>query len=163
MVLAPMIGIKCARGHSRNKTRVVQFPRKRQTIRAAIHAALTPMQLPTRVWREFEREQYRSELLVTAVQLLIAALLAVLYASSPTGFSPDAPTRAVPLGLTLLSVLQLVRLYFAVTGQLTRWMAGLSVVAETVVLMFVIWAYHLQYEQPAQFYRRAPSSCTCSF
>jgi adenylate cyclase len=103
MVLAPMIGIKCARGRSRNKTRVVQFPR--QTIRAAIHAALTPMQLPTRVWRDFEREQYRSELLVTAVHLLIAALLAVLYASSPPGFSPDAPIRAVPLDLTLLSVL----------------------------------------------------------
>ncbi|AUT69136.1 MULTISPECIES: hypothetical protein [Paraburkholderia] len=78
------------------------------------------MQLPTRVWREFEREQYCSELLVTAGQVLIAALLAVLYASSPPGLFPDAPTRAVPLGLTLLSVLTLVRLYFAVTGQLTR-------------------------------------------
>ena len=74
------------------------------------------MQLPTRVWRDFEREQYRSELLVTAVHLLIAALLAVLYASSPPGFSPDTPIRAVPPGLTLLSVLKLVRLYFAVAA-----------------------------------------------
>ncbi|MFD2272330.1 hypothetical protein ACFS07_17360 [Undibacterium arcticum] len=40
-------------------------------------------------------------MLVTAVQLVIAALLAVLYASTPPGFSPDAPIEAVPLGLTL--------------------------------------------------------------
>src|SRR5437899_6112785 len=113
------------------------------------------IQFPTRVRREFEREQYRSELLVTAVQLVIAALLAVLYASTPPGFSPDAPIEAAPLVLTLFVVLALLRLYFAVTGQLTRWMLGLTVVAEMAVLMFVIWAYHLQYEQPAQFYLKS--------
>ncbi|SEJ37819.1 adenylate/guanylate cyclase domain-containing protein [Paraburkholderia diazotrophica] len=106
---------------------------------------------PARVLQELEREQYRSELLVTAVQLLIAAVLAVLYAFTPPGFSPDAPIRAVPLGLTLFSVVALIRLYLAVTGQLQRWMVGATVVTEMAVLMFVIWAYHLQYEQPAPF------------
>jgi adenylate cyclase len=107
---------------------------------------------PARVLQELERrEQYRSELLVTAVQLLIAAVLAVLYAFTPPGFSPDAPIRAVPLGLTLFSVVALIRLYLAVTGQLQRWMVGATVVTEMAVLMFVIWAYHLQYEQPALF------------
>ena len=106
---------------------------------------------PARVLQELEREQYRSELLVTAVQLLIAAILAVLYAITPSGFSPDAPIRAVPLGLTLFSVIALIRLYLAVTGQLQRWMVGATVVTEMAVLMFVIWAYHLQYEQPAPF------------
>lgn len=104
-----------------------------------------------RVRREFEREQYRSELLVTVVQLVIAASLAVLYAGTPPGFSPDAPIRTVPLGLTLFVVLALFRLYFALTGQLSRWLLGLTVTGEMAVLMFVIWAYHLQYEQPAQF------------
>ncbi|SIT51202.1 Adenylate cyclase [Paraburkholderia piptadeniae] len=88
---------------------------------------------------------------MTAVQLLIAAVLAVLYAFTPPGFSPDAPIRAVPLGLTLFSVVALIRLYLAVTGQLQRWMVGATVVTEMAVLMFVIWAYHLQYEQPAPF------------
>ncbi|MHB9835552.1 hypothetical protein Q8F57_012005 [Paraburkholderia terrae] len=68
---------------------------------------------PARVQRELEREQYRSELLVTAVQLLIAAVLAVLYALTPPGFSPDAPLRAVPLGLTLFAIAALIRLYLA--------------------------------------------------
>lgn len=112
-------------------------------------------QLPMRVRRELEREQYHSELLVTVLQLLLVALLAGLYASTPPGFSPDAPIEAVPLGLTLFAVLASLRLYFAVTGQLTRWMLGLSVVGEMAVLLFVIWAYHVQYEQPAQFYLKS--------
>ncbi|WP_203230098.1 hypothetical protein [Azotobacter chroococcum] len=54
--------------------------------------------LPARVRREIAREQYRSELLVGAVQLGIAALLALLYAGSTHG----APVEAAPLGLSLL-------------------------------------------------------------
>jgi adenylate cyclase len=112
-------------------------------------AAAAP--LPARVRREFERAQYRSELLVTAVQLAIAALLALLYAASPRGFAPDAPVEAAPLGLSLFAILSLARLYFALTGQLGRRLLGLTVVAEMAILMFVIFAYHLQYEQPTQF------------
>ena len=112
-------------------------------------------QIPQRVKRDLEQEQYRSELLVTSVQLVIIAVLAVLNASAPPTFSPDAPVNAAPLGLTLFAVLVLLRLYFAMTGQLTRWMLALSVVGEMAILMFVIWAYHLQYEQPAQFYLKS--------
>ncbi|MBF6988994.1 adenylate/guanylate cyclase domain-containing protein [Cupriavidus sp. IK-TO18] len=110
------------------------------------------MQLPPRVRRELEREQYLSELLVTSLQLLVLLLFAVLYLGTPPGISPDAPVRAVPLGVSLFAVLALVRLYLAMTRQLANWMVGLSVVAEMAVLIFVIWAYHLQYEQPAQMY-----------
>jgi adenylate cyclase len=112
-------------------------------------------QIPQRVQRDLEQEQYRSELLVTSVQLVIIAALAALNASAPPTFSPDAPVNAAPLGLTLFAVLVLLRLYFAMTGQLTRWMLALSVVGEMAILMFVIWAYHLQYEQPAQFYLKS--------
>jgi adenylate cyclase len=118
---------------------------------STILPARIDMQVPMRVQRELEREQYRSELLVTVVQLVITVMLAVLYASTPPGFSPDAPIKAAPLGLTLFAVLALLRLYFALTGQLTRWMLGFTVIGEMAVLMFVIWAYHWQYEQPAQF------------
>ncbi len=114
-------------------------------------AAADAMPLPTRVRRAFEREQYRAELLVTVVQLAIAALLAVLYAGTPPGFSPDAPVQAAPLGLVLFAELALLRLYLALTGQLRPGWLGLTVVAEMALLMFVLWAYHLQYEQPPQF------------
>jgi adenylate cyclase len=113
--------------------------------------AAAPAALPQRVQRELEREQFRAELLVTAVQLLLVLLLAALYASTPDGFAPDAPIEAAPLGLVFFALLALVRLYTAWTGQLSRAVLATGVVAEMAVLLFVIWAYHLQYEQPPQF------------
>ena len=107
--------------------------------------------LPMRVQRELQREQFRAELLVTAVQCVLVVLLAALYASTPDGFSPGAPIEAAPLGLVFFALLALVRLYTAWTGQLTRPVLAAGVVAEMVVLLFVIWATHLQYEQPPQF------------
>jgi adenylate cyclase len=107
--------------------------------------------LPARVQRELEREQFRAEVLVTAVQLVLVVLLAALYASTPAGYSPDAPIEAAPLGLAFFALLALLRLYVAWTGQLTRPVLAGGVVAEMLVLLFVIWATHLQYEQPPQF------------
>lgn len=106
---------------------------------------------PARVRREFEREQFRGELMVTVVQLALVAVLAVLYHSTPPGFSPGAPIEAPPLGLVLFALLALLRLYAACTGQLGRGVLAAGVVAEMLVLLFVLWAYHLQYEQPPQF------------
>lgn len=107
--------------------------------------------LPGRVLRELEREQFRAEGLVTAVQLAIVALFAALYAVTPPDFSPDAPVQAVPLGLVLFGELALLRFYLAATGQLRRGWLVFTVVAEMLVLLFVLWAYHIQYEQPPQF------------
>ena len=114
-------------------------------------AAAAQSAWPLRVRREFEQQQFRGEMLVTAVQLLIVVLLAVLYASTPDGFAPGAPIEAAPLGLVLFALLALLRAYAALTGQLTRPVLAVGVVAEMLVLLFVIWAYHLQYEQPPQF------------
>jgi len=107
--------------------------------------------LPQRVQRELEHEQFRAELLVASVQLVLVVLLAVLYESAPAGFAPDAPIQAAPLGLVFFALLVLVRLYTAWTGQLTRPVLAAGVVAEMLVLLFVVWASHLQYEQPPQF------------
>src|SRR5262245_49020368 len=104
--------------------------------------------LPIRVQRELEREQFRAELLVTVVQLLLVAVLATLYAATPEGFSPGAPVEAAPLGLSFFALLALLRLYAARTRQLTPRVLACGVVAEMAVLLFTLWAYHLQYEQP---------------
>jgi adenylate cyclase len=114
-------------------------------------AAHAPAPLPQRVRREFEREQFRGELLATAVQLALIMSFAALYAATPPGFSPGAPIEAAPLGLVFFALLALLRLYAGWTGQLTRPLIALGVVTEMLVLLFVIWAYHLQYEQPPQF------------
>jgi adenylate cyclase len=130
------------------------------SVRAVLRRWLLPTPvhggaLPLRVQREFEREQFRAELLVTVVQLVLVALLALVYRAAPQGFAPGAPVEAAPLGLSLFALLALLRLYAAWTGQLNRPVLAAGVVAEIAVLLAVIWAYHLQYEQPPQFSLKA--------
>lgn len=107
------------------------------------------IQLPARIQAAIEKQQYQSELLVGFAQLAIVILLAVLYIAAPTSYSPDAPVKAAPLGLSLFALLVLLRLYFALTKQLKPWFIGVSVVAEMAILLCGIWAYHLQFEYPA--------------
>lgn len=107
--------------------------------------------LPPRVRQAVEREQFRAELLVTAVQLLLVGVLATLVAATPEGYAPGAPVEAAALGLSLFALLALLRLYAAWTAQLTPRVLAAGVVAEMALLIGVLWAYHLQYEQPPQF------------
>jgi len=86
---------------------------------------------------------------ITSAVLIV--LLAAVYSSTPEGFAPGAPIEAAPLGLVFFALLALLRLYAAWTEQLSRPLLATGVVAEMLVLLFVLWAYHLQYEQPPQF------------
>jgi len=104
--------------------------------------------LPARVEAVITRQQHESEMLVGFAQLTIVALLALFYAFAPAGYSPDAPVKAAPLGLSLFAILVLLRLYFALTKQLNTWLIGAFTVAEMAVLIGTIWAYHLQFEHP---------------
>lgn len=107
--------------------------------------------LPPRVRQALAAEQFRAELLVAGVQLLLLALLGALVGIAPPGYAPDAPVRAAPLGLSLLALLVLLRLYAAWTGQLSTRRLAAGVVAEMAVLIGTLAAYALQYEQPPHF------------
>ncbi len=96
-----------------------------------------------------EALQYRSELLVAAMQLSVIALLFLVNYLTPAGYSPDTPVRSAQLGLSLFTILVLVRLWFAYTKQLTRIFLGFAVVAEMALLLFTIWTYYFQYETTA--------------
>lgn len=113
--------------------------------------------LPARVRRQLQAEQFRAELLVAVVQLLLLALLSALVGVTPPGYAPDAPVRAAPLGLSLFALLVLLRLYAAWTGQLGRALLAASVVAEMAVLLGTLAATALQYEQPPQLALKGPA------
>lgn len=115
--------------------------------------------LPPRIQAEIENQQYRSEMLVGFTQLVLVAVFFILYLVTPATSSPDAPVRAAPLGLSLFSILIMLRLWFTVTKQLNNWILGFSVVAEMLLLMFTIWAYHLQFEQPPSIYLKTYADC----
>lgn len=107
------------------------------------------MDLPLRIREQLVRLQYKSELVVAAVQLGVIVLLMLLTAVTPVGYSPGAPVHSAQLGLSLFTILVLVRLWFAYTQQLTPFFLGFSVIAEMTLLLFIIWTYYLQFETTA--------------
>jgi adenylate cyclase len=105
--------------------------------------------LPVRVQKNLEAQQYQSEILVAVIQLIVIAILYLIYISFPKGFVIDAPIYSVPFGLSLFAILVVTRLYFTYTKQLTDYFLGCSVILEMLILMLTIWTYHIQFESPA--------------
>ena len=114
-------------------------------------------ELPGRVRRAIQDQQERSEILISIIQLAIVTIFGLLYAVSPKTFTPDADFAPVPWVLSLYLGFSLVRLALAVRRQLPDWMLYLSSVVDIVLLMGLIWSFHLQYEQPPSFYLKAPT------
>lgn len=104
------------------------------------------MKLSKRVQEDLQQLQHSSEMVVAKVQLIIIALLTVLYFFTPDEHGPEVPVNSAGLGLGLFAVLVLVRGWFAYTRQLTPWILGVSVVTEMAALIVIIWSYHLQFE-----------------
>jgi adenylate cyclase len=104
------------------------------------------MQFPLRVKEEIEAQQHKSEILVSSVQLGVIVLFVIINCFTPATYSPDAPVNSSLLGLSLFAILTLVRLWFATTNQLTPLFIGFSIIAEMMLLLFIIWTYYLQYE-----------------
>jgi adenylate cyclase len=111
--------------------------------------------LPKRIHDDIYHQQFRAEILVAIVQLIVVAVFAIMYLATPSSFAPDAPVRATPLGLSLFGILVAVRLWFAATGQLGRRLLAFFVFAEMTVLIFTIWAYHLQFEAQPSLYLKS--------
>ena len=87
-----------------------------------------PARLPERVIQQIAREQDRSEILVTVVQIAAIATFAVLYALTPKAFPPSVPFEPVPIALAVYGLFTLVRLGLALRGRLSRGFLALSVV-----------------------------------
>lgn len=102
--------------------------------------------LPLRLKEAIAIQQYRSELLVGGVQLGVIGLFFIVNVFIPENYSPNTPVHSTSLGLLLFSILVLVRLWFAYTDQLTPIFLGFSIIAEMVLLLFIIWTYYIQYE-----------------
>ncbi len=101
---------------------------------------------PLRIKQKFIELQDQSEFIVASVQLGIISLLYIIIIFAPIGYSPDAPIHSALLGLSLFTILVLVRLWFAYTKQLNPLFLGFSVVAEMALLLFIIWTYYIQFE-----------------
>jgi len=101
--------------------------------------------LPERLRTSIQDQQERSEILISVIQLGIVSIFGLLYAIAPKTFSQDADFAPVPWVLGIYLAFSLLRLYLALKRKLPDWMLYLSSVVDIVLLLGLIWSFHLQY------------------
>ncbi|MGI9483169.1 MAG: adenylate/guanylate cyclase domain-containing protein [Hyphomicrobiales bacterium] len=112
--------------------------------------------LPRRIVETIERQDQASEVLARLIQLTVVTTMAVLYLVSPktdagTEFSP------VPFALAIYFALNVAGLIWALNRGLPNWAVYSSIFFDMSLLMVLIWSFHIQYQQPASFYLKAPT------
>ncbi len=116
-----------------------------------------PRAVPERVRKAIAADQRSSEILVCLAQFGAIAFFGGFYALTPKAFPPSVPFEPVPAALAAYTIVTALRLWLALRGRLTPLWLGASVVIDIAVLMVTIWSFHLQYQQPATIYLKAPT------
>ena len=125
-------------------------------LRSFIFGEKTQGVLPRRVQENIALQQQESEKLIGWVQFTLVATFFTLYALSPkTG--AQTMFQPVPWAISLYFLFTLIRLLAAYKNYLPGWLLISSVIMDMGLLMFLIWSFHIQYEQPASFYLKAPT------
>jgi adenylate cyclase len=114
-------------------------------------------ELPPRVQGAIREQTESSEILLGWAQLAVVIAFGILYAVSPKAMTIAPTFEPVPLALTAYLGFTLVRLTLAYMRRLPRWFTYLSVVVDMVLLLGLIWSFHLQYRQPPSFYLKSPT------
>jgi adenylate cyclase len=116
----------------------------------------TARELPARIRASIADHERRSEILIGWAQLFLVFAFGTFYLVSPkTG--ADLAFQPVPWALGLYLFFTVLRLLLAYRGTLSTGFLVGSVVADVALLMVLIWSFHIQYEQPASFYLKAPT------
>jgi adenylate cyclase len=113
--------------------------------------------LPPRVRDAIRRQQETSERLIGWIQLGVVTTFALLYTIAPKTFTAEAAFAPVPWALGIYFVFTVLRLALSYGARLPDWMLYLSIVVDMLLLLGLIWSFHLQYKQPASFYLKAPA------
>jgi adenylate cyclase len=116
----------------------------------------TRTEMPLRVRETIARQQENSEILIGWAQLTLVLLFGVLYAISPKT-SPMMGIEPVPVALALYLLFTVGRLVLASKRKITNGVLMASIVMDISLLIFLIWTFHIQYEQPPSFYLKAPT------
>lgn len=114
--------------------------------------------LPQRVNALIAAQEAQSERLICWVQLSVAATFTALYLLAPRPVDAGmAMFQPVPIALAAYGLFTLARLLLAVRGFMPAWLLVVSIISDMVMLLGLIWAFHLQYGQPAAFSLKVPT------
>jgi adenylate cyclase len=127
-------------------------------LRAWLFEAGRHERLPDRVQTAIREQQERSEILIGWAQLVLVCLLAVAYETTTMAsgvvqedYSFEAEVFA------LYGAFAVIRLVLAYLRKLPVWFVYLSALADTALLIGLIYFLHYKYAQPAVFYLKAPT------
>ena len=113
--------------------------------------------VPDRVRMAIAEQQDAAERLIAWIQFAIIITFGVLYAISPKTSDIDPWMTPVGMSLGAYFIFSILRVWLAYRIRLPAWFLSLSVAADLALLMMLIWSFHIQYEQPASFYLKAPT------
>ena len=113
--------------------------------------------LPSTIRVTIKRQQDGSERLIGWIQLVILTTFAALYAAAPKTAPTGAEFEPVPVFLGAYFIFTCLRLWMAYKTSLPFWFLVISILMDMVLLLGLIWSFHLQYMQPPSFYLKAPT------
>ena len=116
-----------------------------------------PPRLPGRVRDAIRRQQESSEIVIGWIQLSIVVTFSVLYALSPKPYTADPVLAPEPWVLGAYLLFTLARVVLAHRRALPDWLLYASVVVDMLLLLALIWSFHVKYGQPASFYLKVPT------
>jgi len=127
-----------------------------QKITCFVFGEPLPAHIPERINRSITEHSIASEALIGWVQVLLVFFFTVLYVAAPktsqgTSFAP------VPWALGGYAIFSIVRLILAYRRFIPWGGMLFSIAMDMGLLMFLIWSFHLQYEQAPPFYLKAPT------
>jgi adenylate cyclase len=124
---------------------------------AIVFGQRPPAELPEAVSSALKANQRSSEILVCLVQFGAIAFFAAFYALTPKAFPEMVPFEPVPWALAVYALFTIIRFWLALADRLNAAFLSLSVVVDVLLLMLTIWSFHLQYQEPATIYLKAPT------
>ncbi len=105
--------------------------------------------LPQRVAGIIAHNDDISEVLVKIIQFVMFALWGAVYLAAPQP-NPDTISR-VPIVISIYLLFTLVRLFIDLVSRSPVWLIYVSIAVDMALLTYLIWSFHIQYDQPASF------------
>ncbi len=105
--------------------------------------------LPARVQNTILKIDDSSEILVKLIQLFVFAIWGIAYFAAPQP-DPDTVSR-VPVVITIYLIFTFVMLLIALSRRTPVWLIYASIFIDMALLTYLIWSFHIQYNQPASF------------
>ncbi len=128
----------------------------RSTLRYVIAGGPSKDGMPARVLAELDAREAAAERLIGWAQLFVVVFFASLYSIAPRATGATG-ANFVPLALAGYFAFTVLRLGLSYRVTLPEWFLLISIGVDVALICGLIFSFHLQYDQPAAFYLKAPT------